>query len=593
MPIILFVLLLLSISPIAAAKEESNEVKLNRISQFLSNSPQQSESLINELLDDWQTLEREERAKLMMYQSVLHTYNGEYEAAIVLLKKSESLKPDEVTQILIYQYLATNYIALKQYPKVLDLMTANLERIENVLDIEIKIGAYIRLSNLSLELYAYEEQREFALKAMELSQNNYAQEYCIAMLLSAYADLSEAKYSRAKKGLLASRIFADSNQMPLISLMSQKGLASVAINTEDYQSAKKLLEPVLKGYQEFNFQTEINHVNALLSQTYFGLGDYVQAELFATKTMKLNDEPNHIQNKSIASKVLSQLYRDSNQFKLAYEYLGLHQQYENQLLDDTKAKANAYQLAKFKHQEQAREIALLNQERQLMETQKELDQSAQTNNVMIVTMLVGSIFFLSLFLFSSHRQKLRYRKLALIDRLTGVYNRGAGQDFAENEFVQTCLREAHFSVVLFDLDHFKKINDSFGHATGDWALKHVISVVKPLIRDGDIFTRMGGEEFALFLPYSNEEAAIEIAERCQKAIAAIETKYSGHQFSLSASFGVSSNMVDDLSLDPILKRADIALYVSKNAGRNQVTRYSKELKEKDQNQNETIQLGLS
>ncbi|MGS0691163.1 diguanylate cyclase [Shewanella sp. 0m-6] len=478
----------------------------------------------------------------------------------------------------IHQSLSANYIALKQYSEALTLMEDSLQRIDKYDDIEIKLSSYVRLANLALVLNAYQDMREFAAKSAELSAKiNDVRQHCFSLLMLAVVDLKENRSGEAQQGFLSSQIYCEEKKFPLIGLMSQKGLALVALQSEDYNRAKYLLEPVLKGYQEFNFQTEINHVNALLSQTYLSLGDASQAEEFANKVMSLSDDPSHIEYKAIAARVLSQRYVASKQYKLAYDYLESHQHYTNLMLDDTKAKANAYQMAKFKHRELAREIALLNQERELLQTQKELDQSDRTNNLMIVTMLIGSIFFLSLFVIYSHRQKMRYRKLALTDRLTGVYNRGAGQDFAENEFVQVSVRQTEFSVVVFDLDLFKNINDSYGHGTGDWTLKHVVSAVKPLIRDSDIFTRMGGEEFALFLPYSNETVALGIAERCKEAIAAIDTKYSGHAFNISASFGVAGNTVEDLSLDPLLKRADIALYASKHSGRNRVTLYTAEL----------------
>ncbi|MCL1139718.1 GGDEF domain-containing protein [Shewanella pneumatophori] len=576
--IVLFFLSSLVISNVSRAEDVDYDAILMKLELNISTSSMHSEELIKQLNDVWPNLTREQKTKVYMYQAVLLTYKGDYLSSNSLLVKAEKLNPSDELLNKIYQTLTTNYITLKQYSGALMLMERHLERINKINDIDIKVGSYVRLAYLALELDAYQDLREYALEAMTLSHDLDNRQHCFALLYVAVADLKQQQYQNADSSFQRSQDFCETNQLPLIALMSQKGLAEIALNTEDYQSAKGLLETVLEGYQEFNFQIEINHVNALLSQTYFHLGDFIQAETFARKVMELNDEPSHIEYKAIAAKVLSQRYLESKQYKLAYDYLESHQKYSNSILDDTKAKANAYQMAKFKHQEQAREIALLNQERRLMETQKELEQSDQVNSFMIVTILTGSIFFLSLFLFSSHRQKIRYRKLALIDRLTGVYNRGAGQDFAENEFVQVCLRDANFSVVLFDLDFFKHINDSFGHATGDWALKHVVAVIKPLIRDGDIFTRMGGEEFALFLPYSNEQAAIDIADRCKKVIEEIDSKYSGHQFKLSASFGVSSNLVDDLSLDPILKRADLALYASKHAGRNRVTVYSDDLK---------------
>ncbi|MCL1110869.1 GGDEF domain-containing protein [Shewanella schlegeliana] len=533
--------------------------------------------MIDNLLSSWEELTEQQQASLMVYQAIQKSYKGDYWSSKELLLQVQKYKVTDELLISIYQYQTANLIALRQYTEAFDLMAKYLEKISSIHDIETKAGAYVRLSNLALNLDANEELRKYSSQALLFAKGTNAKLYCFSLILSAYADYSEFKYSDAKEGFNQSKNFCDNNELPLFGFVAEKGLAEIAIKTDDFENANRLLNNALAGYKKFSYKTEITSVYALLAKTNFRLSQYSQAEEFANKVMDLSDDPSHIVYKAIAAKVLSQRYFELKQYQLAYDYLESHQYYTNLIHDDTKAKANAYQMAKFKHQEQAREIALLNQERQLVEAQKELDQADRTNDVMIMTMLVGSVIFLSLFLLYSHRQKLRYRKLALTDRLTGVYNRGAGQDFAENEFVQVCMRKAHFSVVVLDLDLFKNINDSFGHATGDWTLKHVVSVIKPLIRDSDILTRMGGEEFALFLPYSCEQTALKIAERCKDAIEAIDTKYSGHLFNITASFGVSSNNREDLSLDPVLKRADIALYASKHSGRNRVTLYTPEL----------------
>lgn len=151
-----------------------------------------------------------------------------------------------------------------------------------------------------------------------------------------------------------------------------------------------------------------------------------------------------------------------------------------------------------------------------------------------------------------------------------MFNRGAGIDKAENEFIKTLASGGTFSVVVIDLDWFKKINDSFGHATGDWALKKVADTINEYKRSTDIACRLGGEEFAIFMPNTDKMLANEVAENVCQAFANINTRYSGHQFTITASIGVSDKAEEDLSLDPIINRADTALYQAKSNGRNRV-----------------------
>lgn len=574
---IFFLLTLYASFPLFGGQGDFDDV-LVKIEKALRASPEQVESLINRLLVSWDELSKEQQIKLIVYQAIRKSYNGEYRSSQNFLERAKEYRVRSDLLDDVYHYQAVNLIGLRQYTDAFPLMERYLKSVENIGDNNVKAKAYMRMANLALNLEAYEDLRNYGEKALSLSQSSDKKVYCFSLILIAFADLKEYELKEAERGFKSSKLFCDQNELPLFGFMSGKGLAEIAMKMDDFESAEMQLNEVLAGYIKYGYKAEIISVHALLAKTNLRLKKYSQAEEFANKVMGLSDEPSHTEYKAIASKVLSQRYLESKQYKLAHDYLKSHQHYSNLILDDTKAKANAYQMAKFKHQEQAREIALLNQERQLVETQKELDRSDRTNNVMIMTMLAGSVIFLSLFLLYSHRQKVRYRRLALTDRLTSVYNRGAGQDFAENEFVQVSMRKADYAVIVFDLDLFKNINDSFGHATGDWTLKHVVSVIRPLIRDSDIFTRMGGEEFALFLPYSSEQTALKIAERCKLAVAAIDTKYSGHVFNISASFGVSCSTSEDLSLDPLLKRADIALYASKHSGRNRVTLYTPELK---------------
>ena len=124
------------------------------------------------------------------------------------------------------------------------------------------------------------------------------------------------------------------------------------------------------------------------------------------------------------------------------------------------------------------------------------------------------------------------------------------------------------------MDSFKKINDTFGHATGDWVLKTVCHTVKAQLRKTEVIGRLGGEEFAICLPTYLEEEVKALAERCRAAIEAIDTNPSGFSFLITASFGIATRgNGGSCSFEETLAAADKALYFSKNEGRNRVSAY--------------------
>jgi diguanylate cyclase (GGDEF)-like protein len=124
------------------------------------------------------------------------------------------------------------------------------------------------------------------------------------------------------------------------------------------------------------------------------------------------------------------------------------------------------------------------------------------------------------------------------------------------------------------MDHFKIINDTYGHATGDWVLKTVCDTVKAQLRKTDIVGRLGGEEFAICLQQFSQEEVKALAERCRVAIVAIDTAPCGFSFQINASFGFATrDMAGPVNFEDTLAAADKALYLSKNEGRNRVSVY--------------------
>jgi diguanylate cyclase (GGDEF)-like protein len=156
--------------------------------------------------------------------------------------------------------------------------------------------------------------------------------------------------------------------------------------------------------------------------------------------------------------------------------------------------------------------------------------------------------------------------LSVTDRLTGLYNRRKLDEVLEEELVR-CRRYAQqFAVILMDIDHFKRINDSHGHHVGDTVLQAMAQILRERTRDADALARYGGEEFVIVCRHSSIDGAVETAERIRAAIAGHEFAGVGHA---TASFGVAACCEGDTS-ENLMERADAALYRAKNAGRNRV-----------------------
>lgn len=160
----------------------------------------------------------------------------------------------------------------------------------------------------------------------------------------------------------------------------------------------------------------------------------------------------------------------------------------------------------------------------------------------------------------------RLKELSCTDALTRIYNRMAFNDMLQTELNRAQRYKTEMSLIMFDIDHFKRINDTHGHLTGDDVLKAMVALVLREIRNVDIFARWGGEEFMILAPETSPTASHELAERLCAAIAGYPFPLVGR---VTASFGVAPLRAGDDG-DTLLKRADDALYRAKESGRNRV-----------------------
>jgi diguanylate cyclase (GGDEF)-like protein len=172
----------------------------------------------------------------------------------------------------------------------------------------------------------------------------------------------------------------------------------------------------------------------------------------------------------------------------------------------------------------------------------------------------------------SHHKKLlaALQIQASTDPMTGLYNRRAFYERSRQALEGAKRYKLPYSVLMVDIDHFKQVNDLHGHAVGDEALRFISRILRSALRDADIIGRLGGEEFAVVLPYTNQQQALDTAERLRNTIAATVMTFDKINLQLTISIGLTCLSPETNSLDNLLDIADKALYHAKRAGRNRV-----------------------
>ncbi|MGB9177958.1 MAG: diguanylate cyclase [Pyrinomonadaceae bacterium] len=234
------------------------------------------------------------------------------------------------------------------------------------------------------------------------------------------------------------------------------------------------------------------------------------------------------------------------------------------------APVDGYELAKETHSRlESRHVPVIIRPEELSGTEEDISRDAETSALTFVLNSTSLDLLLArvqtLLAFKTHLDS--FAEAAFTDPLTGLYNRRKFEEQMEAEIARTRRYARPFCLIILDIDHFKRVNDTFGHAVGDDAIKQVARILKACARAGDTVARIGGEEFALLLPETEIEKARQVANRLRTAVAQMNIPFVGRA---TISLGVAEFPLCALTAELLYKAADGALYEAKNAGRNRV-----------------------
>ena len=204
----------------------------------------------------------------------------------------------------------------------------------------------------------------------------------------------------------------------------------------------------------------------------------------------------------------------------------------------------------------------------------ELQLSQVSINSTVLGLIIGSLLSyiytnkITQYENSLKEQNSNLSVLASTDYLTGTMNRRMFNEISERYFQTAQKDNLSLTLLLLDLDHFKKINDTYGHQVGDKLLILFVETTKNILTKSDIFARVGGEEFTILLSQMNRKDAYDLAEKIRKEVENISIKYKGQNVFVRTSIGITQNSTTDSSFDDIFSRSDMALYQAKKEGRN-------------------------
>ena len=548
------------ITDAAAFLKQTESIRIKDHSQFLVRLKQMHDSAINmgdadrwylRYLDAWETM-----------------YEGHYPSAQEQFQQIIHDSHDPVLSAKASALLLSSYGINRQYEKAYDLANRLAAKLPEMPDGEARqlvLGFLSQGFNLA-------SQPELALKyaRMMMSETPAGESPCYAQNLEVAALSSLGEITSNSPELGAAIQSCVQSKQPVITdaLWLTQGERFLA----ERQPAKAIamLDRISADIRTSGFMPHRISAAAMRAQANEQLGLDNQAMQSAQKALALGGRDGVSDWQRDAYGVLYRVAKRKGNAAAALDYYEHYVEQDRGYLNDVSARSLAFQLAKQQMTLKELETDALRKQNSILKLQQALDAKAvETSRLYIALLLIG-LTGIALWLFRTTRSQLRFKRMATRDGLTGTFNHQHFMSECDRRLRALEKRPAHACLVWIDLDHFKQINDTHGHAIGDAALRHSVAICQHQLRPGDLLGRLGGEEFGILLGDCPREQAIAIADRIRLAIEAHPMMIDGAVVSISASIGVASTTSSGHELQTLCRDADAALYRAKRAGRNRV-----------------------
>lgn len=533
-------------------------VKVTDHPQFLS--------ILGELNAMQDSLTDKQQMNLKYLQAFRMAYSNERQLAIELYEKVYQSTTDASLRQRALGSLIYNYGYIGDWEKGLGYVDELLPMLDGITEKDARIRAHEVVINFYIKIgeYSLALQQLDVLYGLNLSDNKK----CIANMLEVEARLNLDQLSDRIDSAYQSIGLCETAGDSIAANYIRVYLAQHFLDRQRSEAAMALLSD--DSIQTITYAPLLASYLATNAQTWQQMNNPEQARSYAMKVVGDVRFQNYIPPLITSYELLYQLAANEQSFDEAFQYLKQYEHLHTVNLQREKSRNLAVQQARNDAINKTNRINLLNKENRLLQTQADLARQEAHNHRLALALAFTLMVLLFFWAYRGRKLQLKFERLARNDSLTNIYNRGYFTHLATQELKDAEDRYRNTSMILFDLDEFKSINDTYGHQTGDWAIQQAVSAVKEHCRGNDVFGRVGGEEFAILLPGCSLEKATDIAEVFRQAVAAIETPSSLTPFNITASFGVSDSHSSGFSFEKLFAAADNALYQSKHRGRNRV-----------------------
>jgi diguanylate cyclase (GGDEF)-like protein len=442
-------------------------------------------------------------------------------------------------------------------------------------------GGYAGMGN-------HEKFLEYQNKSLAIGRQQNLYEIIALSLLNLgqhYAEIENNNIIALDYFMQALDILEDHSRKPAIYYaFSLSAIASSHFHIDDFEMAEYYNEQLkqmakINGFEKSQVEAMLMDANLYLEKQQLQL-----AHQSLDKAEQLADKLQMEAEKTEIYQIRTDIHVQQEHFQEALHYHKMYTERRMDELEDENRRQILVSQAWFDSQEKQKTLDQL--QRQKAEQNLKLKEQLYTERTLSAGILAATFIVLILLILIYQAKKSRLsaveksrflskavakaEKDARQDALTGLLNRRGFMELLEHEHLQMKYQHNQLTLILADIDHFKIINDKYGHECGDKALKKVADFLKHNIRDGDHISRWGGEEFLIMMPNTDSEAATHLTERIRKRLSETIFGCTPHQITLTMTFGVSQCTTYE-TVKHCISRADNALYRGKASGRNTVT----------------------
>ena len=527
-------------------------------------------SALHQLKQQRANLTQIQQQQLLYWEAWKAQSEEKYSRATRMLKQviEQADDPSLVTRAKLK--LVINYMINRRYVDAFTLSNALIADMDKIKDPELRGQVLLRANDILIWQKQYNQALRFAnkLKATATTprsrcEADYAE---VETLLQRGGVLtsSNPQFRQTVNQCLSSGMLLTANALRLdwASLMDDEGRTRQALAFLDR------IEPDIKKVDEHS------HIAALYvtrAQAYLIEGKYALAGKWARATLSANTPNSFNWIMQAAYKVLYNAQAHTGHYQAA---LGSYKEYMAQYkksTSDAKAQALAYQIVKQEVLAKRLKLEELSKQNRILQLRQSLDGKIAETNRLYITLLLLVLASIIFWTWRIKHSQIRFRKMARHDDLTGIFNRQYFFEQAEHTLQRLHKTGGHACLLILDMDHFKRINDVYGHVAGDSVLKHVVRTCVEELRDSDVFGRLGGEEFAILMPGCNLAQGKQIGDRVRMSLANSPVRIlESESVTFTSSIGLAGTEAHGHALKPLLIAADEALYEAKRAGRNRL-----------------------